>query len=127
MASKNTSKYKRFAPPKDKPKILLFDIETAPMLAHVWSLWENNVSLSQLVGDWHVLSWSAKWLGAPENEVMYMDQRSAKDIENDSGILKELWHLLNECDGVITQNGKQFDQRKVQARFLIHDFDPNSP
>ena len=105
----------------------IFDIETAPMLAHVWSLWDNNVGLNQLMSDWHVLSWSAKWLWSPENEVMYMDQRNAKNLENDKDILKELWSLLDEADGVITQNGKSFDQRKVQARFLLHEFLPNSP
>jgi len=127
MAKKRVPRYKRFAPPEEGAKILLFDIETAPLLAHVWGLWDNNVGLNQIVSDWHVLSWSAKWLGAPENEVMYMDQRNSKDVENDKDILKELWQLLDEADVVITQNGKHFDQRKVQARFLIHEFQPNSP
>src|ERR1019366_4638598 len=75
----------------------------------------------------HVLSWSAKWLGSPESETMYMDQRNAKNVENDKVVLKELWHLHNEADIVITQNGKNFDQRKVQARFLILGFKPNTP
>lgn len=126
MAKSKPTKYKRFAPPKGQAKVLIFDIETAPILAHVWGLWENNVGLNQIVSDWHVLSWSAKWRGAPENEVMYMDQRNAKNIENDKDILEEMWNLLDEADVVITQNGKSFDQRKLQARFLIHEFDPNS-
>lgn len=128
MASKkNVGKYKRFAPPANRAKVLLFDIETAPLLAHVWGLWENNVGLNQIVCDWHLLSWSAKWLGSPEGEVMYMDQRSASSVENDKAILTELRELLDEADVVITQNGKSFDQRKVQARMLIHGFQPNSP
>jgi hypothetical protein len=126
MAKKKTTSYKRFAPHVGKAKILIFDIETAPIVAHVWKLWDNNVGLNQMVTDWHVMGWSAKWLDAPEDEIMYMDQRNAKNVEDDKVILKELWHLLNEADGVITQNGRNFDQRKVQARFLINDFDPNS-
>ena len=31
-----------------KPKVLVFDIETAPMLGYVWGLWENNVALNQV-------------------------------------------------------------------------------
>jgi len=30
-------------------QILLLDIETAPNTAHVWGLWNQNVSLNQLM------------------------------------------------------------------------------
>jgi hypothetical protein len=127
MAKKKTKKYRRFDPPKEGARVLLFDIETAPILAHVWGLWDNNVSLNQIVSDWHVLSWSAKWLGSPESEVMYMDQRNSSNVEDDALILTEIWQLLDMADVVITQNGKSFDQRKLQARFLINGMRPNSP
>lgn len=110
-----------FPPPETGPKVLIFDIETAPIIAHVWGLWENNVGLNQIVADWHVLSWSAKWLDAPESEVMYMDQRGVKNIEDDLKILKQIWNLLNTADIVITQNGVKFDQKKLNARFILSD------
>lgn len=108
------------------PRVLLFDIETSPILAYVWGLWENNVSLNQIHTDWHVLSWAAKWLDEPANKVMYRDQRNAKSIEDDSAILKELWKLLDEADIVITQNGRAFDQKKLNARFILNGFQPPS-
>lgn len=113
-------------PKQNGPKVLLFDIETAPMLGYVWSLWENNVSLNQLHTDWYILSWSAKWLNDPPSKVMYEDQRNAKNIEDDSKILKSIWNLLNEADIVITQNGKSFDQKKINARFILNGFQPTS-
>ena len=119
MGQKKSGKYKRFAPPSEGAKVLIFDIETAPILAHVWGLWENNVGLSQMISDWHVLSWSAKWLNAPESEVMYMDQRNSAKVE-------EIWTLLDMADVVITQNGKSFDQRKLNARFLSNKLGPTS-
>lgn len=106
------------------PRVLLFDIETAPILGYVWSLWKNDVGLNQVYSDWFVLSWSAKWLDEPANKTMYMDQRNAKDIENDKDILKALWKLLDEADVVVTQNGKSFDQKRLNARFIIHGFQP---
>jgi DNA polymerase elongation subunit (family B) len=115
--------------PKKKlsgPKVLLFDIETSPILGYVWQLWDQNIALNQIYKDWHVLSWSAKWLDAPAKETMYMDQRDAKNIEDDRAILKALWHLLDEADVVITQNGVKFDQKKLNARFVIHGFQPPS-
>lgn len=110
-----------YPPPTTGPKVLIFDIETAPIIAHVWGLWENNVGLNQIVKDWHVISWSAKWLDAPENEVMYADQRGVKNIEDDSKILKLIWDLLDTADIVITQNGIKFDQKKLNARFILND------
>ncbi len=106
------------------PRVLLFDIETAPILGYIWRLWDQTVALNQIASDWYVLASAAKWLG--EDEVMYLDQRSAKDIENDRPILKFMWDLLDEADIVITQNGKAFDSKKLNARFVISGFKPPS-
>jgi uncharacterized protein YprB with RNaseH-like and TPR domain len=57
---------------------------------------------------------------------MYEDQRNAKDIEDDSKIVKSLWKLLDEADIVVTQNGKSFDDKVVNARFLHHGMKPPS-
>ena len=111
---------------KPNLKILLLDIETAPMLGYVWALFDQNVALNQLKSDWYILSWSAKWLGDAPDQVMYKDQRNAKNIEDDSKILKDIWNLLDECDVVITQNGKKFDIKKLNARFIQHGFKPPS-
>ncbi len=108
------------------PKVLVYDIETAPLLGYVWGLWENNVALNQIHSDWHILSWSAKWLGDGPDKVMYMDQRNAKNIEDDSTLLMGIWKLLDEADVVITQNGKNFDQKKLNARFIMQGFQPPS-
>lgn len=107
-------------------KILVFDIETSPIISNVWGLWDQNVGLNQIKQDWHVLSWSAKWLGDPPSKIMYMDQRKAKVLEDDTTILKGIWKLLDEADIVVTQNGKKFDQKKLNARFIIQGLQPPS-
>jgi DNA polymerase elongation subunit (family B) len=104
------------------PKILIFDIETSPIIAHVWSIWEQNVGLNQIKADWHVLSWAAKWFG--EKKVMYQDQRNAKNVEDDKKLLQGIWKLLDEADIVITQNGKSFDSKKLNARFVLNGMKP---
>jgi hypothetical protein len=86
--------------PSAGPRVLLFDIETAPILGYVWRLWDQNVALNQIASDWYVLAWAAKWRG--EKEVHYMDQRFAPDMENDKAILKGIWKLLDEADIVVT-------------------------
>jgi uncharacterized protein YprB with RNaseH-like and TPR domain len=126
-SKKKVAKVKKaIAAPKSSPKVLIFDIETAPIIAHVWGLWENNVGLNQIQADWHILSWSAKWLSDGPEKVMYQDQRGVKNIADDSKILKGIWDLLDEADIVITQNGKRFDQKKLNARFILSGFPPPS-
>jgi hypothetical protein len=128
MSKKKSAKTKRTprAPAHKGPWVLIFDIETAPILGHVWSLWQQNVGLNQIEKDWHILSWSAKWLHDPAEKVIYRDQRNAADIEDDKALLTGLWKLLDKADVVITQNGRSFDQKKVQARFVMNGMQPPS-
>lgn len=106
------------------PNILILDIETSPILGNVWTLWNNNLGLNQMVKDWHIMSWSAKWYR--EDKVMYQDQRNAKNIEDDKKILKPLWKLLDKADIVVTHNGKSFDIKKINARFILNGMTPPS-
>ena len=109
-----------------KPKILLLDIETAPMLSYHWGLWDQNINLNQVQQDWFILAWAAKWLHDPASKTMYKDQRKAKNLSDDKDLLKGIWNLLNESDIVITQNGKIFDIKKLNARFILNGFKPPS-
>lgn len=121
------TKSTRSSSSKSGPRVLTLDIETAPILGYVWSLWDQNVALNQIESDWYVLAWAAKWLGDAPGKVMYADQRSARDIEDDKKILQKIWKLLDEADIVITQNGKKFDEKKLNARFILNGMKPPSP
>lgn len=107
-------------------KILVVDIETAPVKAYVWSLWKQNVYLDQIISNWFMLSWSAKWLG--ENEVYY-DGLTPDEIflEDDKRIVVNLWALLDQADILIAHNGNQFDIPKINSRFVINGLVPPSP
>lgn len=105
-------------------KILFFDIETAPCAGAVWGLWNNNISLNQLERDWYVLSWAAKW--QHEDQVIYSDKSLSWDTEDDSHLLVGIWNLLNEADIVVGQNSKRFDEKKLNARFIINGMKPPS-
>lgn len=105
-----------------KPRVLLLDIETSPVVSYTWGLFDQNVALNQIKEDWYILSYSAKWLG--ESKVLYRDQRNAKDLSNDKPLLVDIWRLLDECDVLITQNGVSFDTKKINARFVFHGMKP---
>lgn len=105
-------------------KVLVLDIETAPILAYVWDLWDQNISVNQIHTDRYVMAWSAKWLG--NKDMIYADKRNTK-AGDDRAILLKLWKLLDEADIVITQNGKKFDSRRINARFIELGIKPPSP
>lgn len=111
----------------NKPNVLFLDIETAPLLSYTWGIWNQDIPLNMIEKDWFILSWAAKRLGDPDNKIMYMDQRNAKHIENDKKLLQGIWKLLDEADVIVTQNGKAFDEKKLNARFIMNGMKPPSP
>lgn len=102
------------------PKILFIDIETKPVLAHVWRLFDQNVGLNQIDQDWSILSYCAKWKGC--DEVIYEDLSGQADFEDDSHLLSGLWKLMNEADFIVGQNSKRFDVRKINARLVLNGY-----
>lgn len=108
----------------NQPKILVLDIETLPMIVYTWDLFPERIGLDQVIEDWSVASWSAKWYG--ESEMFYMDVRECKELRNDKAILKEMWNLIDQADIVVTQNGKSFDIKKLNARFFKHKMKPTT-
>lgn len=107
-------------------KILLLDIETAPVEAYVWNMWKQNIQPVQIISDWFMLTWSAKWLFEEEVIGAALTPKEAKK-KDDKRIVKQLWHLLNEADIVIAHNGIDFDIPKINTRFLLHGYFPPSP
>lgn len=107
-------------------KILLFDLETSPITGRVWGLFDQNISLNQIVSDWHLMSWAAKWLGDPESSIMYMDQSKVKNVGDDYKIVKALWKLLDDSDIVLAHNANSFDVKKINARFAHYKLPPPS-
>jgi hypothetical protein len=107
---------------KDLPKVLIIDIETRPMLAKVWGLFDQNIALNQIVDEGGIFSWSAKWIGS--KEIMYRDVKGNKKKEKD--LLKPIWELMDEADIIIGQNSNSFDIKKLNAKFLEYKLGPPS-
>lgn len=110
--------------PDPRPRILLIDIETAPIEAAVWGLWKQNVGLNMIQRDWLLLSYCAKWLG--DDRIIYEDLEQIGELD-DSHLIAGLYNLMHEADIVIGQNGKAFDVPKIQARFIQQGYLPPRP
>jgi len=114
------------AVPPPKKKILIFDIETAPMLGYFWNIWKQNISTVQILEEWNILSWAAKWLDEPE---IHTDASwlHGKNPRQDKGCCKTLSKILGEADIVVAHNGDKFDIKKVNTRLLFHDLQEPEP
>jgi len=108
------------------PKILIFDIETMFMEVSVWGLYKQYIPNDNIIKDWNMLSWAAKWLFDDEimSDILTPKEAVARD---DSRILKSMWKLLEESDCVIAHNGDKFDIRKLNARFIQQGLIPPLP
>lgn len=102
-------------------KILLLDIESSPNTAHVWGLWQQNVSINQLMESSYVLCYAAKWYG--DKEVMFDSVHKSRP----KTMLKGIHGLLNDADAVVHYNGTKFDIPTLNKEFLLHSFNPPSP
>lgn len=101
-------------------KLLFIDIETAPNLAAVWGLYDQNVSLDQLLEPGYTLCWAAKWRGS--KEIMF-----ESIVTGEKRMISRIHKLLDEADAVCHYNGKKFDIPILNKEFLLQGLNPPSP
>lgn len=113
----------------NEPKVMFLDIETAPMLANIWSLWSEPRNTALLMEDWYIMSFGWKWMGEKLTHVNALPDfdRYQPGSENDKELVYNLWLLLNKADYVITHNGDNFDIKRINTRFLENGIGPPLP
>jgi len=105
-----------------EPKVLIYDVETAPSLGYFWGPMYDT-SILTVVEQWYMLSFAYKWYGT--DKIVF--ERKARRRGDDKGLMKKLWRLYDEADAVMAHNGDRFDQKKAMARMVYHDLGPPSP
>lgn len=113
-----------------EPRILVMDIETAPMLTYLWSLFQRGfVNHDMQERETYILSWAAKWVG--DKEVMSDALCNAPDYkdgyEDDRYMLEGIWGLMDQADFVVAHNGDKFDIKRLNTAFLRAGFRPPAP
>ena len=102
-------------------RTLLLDVETSPNTAHVWGLWQQTVSLNQLMESSRVMCWAAKWL---DEKVILFD---SEHRSTHKAMLKGIHSLLSQADTVIHYNGTKFDIPTLNKEFLVHGLGKPAP
>lgn len=109
-----------------KLKVLIFDLETAPMKAYVWGRWNQNISLDATISEWFIICWSAKWLYSDE---VLGDVLTKEEIlqEDDSRVVKSLYDIINKADIIVAHNGNRADIPWMNTRFILNGLGPTKP
>jgi uncharacterized protein YprB with RNaseH-like and TPR domain len=102
-------------------KTLFLDIETTPILAYTWGLWDQNISIGQIVKPTEMLCFGARW--GDKKKVVF------KSLHHDGKeeMLKELHSLMHEADVMVGWNSTGFDHKHINREFLENGLLPPSP
>ncbi len=107
------------------PKAVVFDIESLPIRALVWKVWDENVYPEQVLQGSCVLSWTGKTLNSSRVYGDILTSREAKE-HDDENIVKSAWGYLNGKDIIIGHNLKRYDMKELNTRFIYYGLQPLS-
>lgn len=107
-------------------RVLIFDIETAPMLAYIWRAKTEYVNPQAITHEVFLLSWAAKWEDGKrvQGDVLTGEEALAQD---DSRIVQSLADLIREADVVVAHYGNGFDIPMLNNRLLLLGLEPLGP
>ncbi len=124
------SRYKRAynAGNKNKtiPKVLILDIETAPMKGFFWRLYKPILNHKNIDEPGFIISWAAKWLFSADMMSDIVTPKEARK-QDDKRIMKPVWQLMDDADVVIGHNLRRFDVKWLNTEFILNGLKPPMP
>ena len=102
-------------------KLLFLDLETSPLTAHTWGIWQENIGINQIISSTEVICFGARWYG--QEKVIF------KSVFHDGKkqMLEELHALMDEADIICGWNSASFDHKHIRREFLEAEMLPPSP
>lgn len=105
----------------DHANTLIIDIETSPVIAAVWDIWNPKITPDHIIQDKQMICFAAKFL---HNDEIYFYSVYHHGKET---MLRNLHFLLDRADIVIHFNGNTFDDPIINAELLMAGYEPPSP
>lgn len=103
-----------------KPRIILIDIETSPLIGYCWGNYQTNVL--RIMEPSKIISVAWKILGQKQVACRALPDYEGytPHIVDDEKLIRDTWHVLDEADVVIAHHGDAFDLKKLNARFVYY-------
>lgn len=102
----------------EKPKILVFDIETRPAKSYHWRMFKENISVDQLIEPSSILCVGMQWFGERTVEVLTVWELGEEEM------LRQVHAKIMEADAVVGKNSIKFDLPHLKTWFLKYKLDP---
>lgn len=102
-------------------RILVIDIETAPMVVLSFGLFNQNIGINQVLEPGRVICFAAKWVG--EKEIFFYSEYTDGHDE----MIRQAHRLYSEADVVVHYNGTRFDLPHLRTEFGKLKLSPPSP
>lgn len=101
-------------------KTLFLDIETTPLQVYTWGLFDQNISIDQIIKSTEMLCFGARWLDGKKVifRSVYHDGKQE--------MLEELHRLMDEADVLVGWNSAAFDHKHINREFLENGMAPPS-
>ena len=103
-------------------KILTWDVESYPLEAFAWSLWDKNIPLAMMKAPGRISCFAAKWHSS--RTVMFFAEWQEGGHE---GMVRKAHSLLDEADISVTFNGKKYDVPRMNRELVRLGLTPPSP
>jgi DNA polymerase elongation subunit (family B) len=105
-------------------KILLFDVETMPLVVTSWQLFEPRLSHDNILQDTSLICAAWKFYGEKNIHTTQIDPaRPGEDKE----VCKTLHEAISRADVIVGHNGDEFDLRTLRSRILFNGLPPLPP
>lgn len=102
-------------------RILTLDIENRPNLGFIWDLWNQNLSLPQVVEHAETICFAAKWHDKKKVEFYSTFHHGKEEM------VAQAHRLLSEADIVVGYNSNGFDLKHLNREMLLGGYTPPAP
>lgn len=102
-------------------KVLFFDIETSIPKVYTYGLFDQNISIANIIEHPRMIAFTAKWLDKKKIHAYSEYHQSRREM------LDAMWGLLDEADVVVGWNSRSFDVKWVNSEFMVEGITPPSP
>tara|TARA_R100000951_G_scaffold63860_3_gene53625 strand:+ start:4543 stop:5307 length:765 start_codon:yes stop_codon:yes gene_type:complete len=105
----------------NKPKIVLFDIETMFNVGAFWRMFDEIKTLDAVFKEKYIVCACWKYLGEKKVHSVCVDP---SEPDNDQHVVEKLYEVLEDADLIIAHNGDRFDIKEFNTRAIFYGMNP---
>ena len=105
-------------------KVLVYDIETAPAVSHIWRADMRFIPQNMMIHDIFMLTYSARWWGS--DAPTWSARVTKKEVlaRDDKRVVTKLGNDMRQADVIVAHNGDKFDWPIVNGRLALNGLPP---